>query len=256
MYQNFGGSELNNSGQANFRIFIPDAALDSSQYQRGKLPAIARITVVGDFQSALGGTDWTPQPAFQMAKSQFTDPDDALTKGWLYELTTPVLPSGFYEYKYQVTFASGTTRLVCDPCTRYGGSENQNSGLVIGGPRMDTLPLANPLPLEMLIIYELMIDDFTAGFRGTRAPLAAVLDKLDYLQSLGVNAIEFMPWTQWPGTDYNWGYEPQDYFAVAYPYTLNPANDAEKLFLLKNLISECHKRGLHVIMDGVFRSRH
>jgi len=97
-----------------------------------------------------------------------------------------------------------------------------------------------------------MIDDFTVQYRGNRAPLDAVLDKLDYLQTLGVNAIEFMPWTQWAGTDYNWGYEPQDYFAVANPYTLNPANDAEKLFLLKNLVSECHRRGIHVIMDGVF----
>jgi pullulanase/glycogen debranching enzyme len=117
---------------------------------------------------------------------------------------------------------------------------------------MDTVLLANPLPYEKLIIYELMIDDFTASFRTNRAPLAAVVDKLEYLKSLGVNAIEFMPWTQWPGTGYNWGYEPRDYFAVAYPYTLNPADDAEKLFLLKTLVSECHKRNLHVIMDGVF----
>lgn len=252
MYENFGGRELDNSGKANFRLFVPDAGLDPTQYQRGIVPTVAELYVVGDFQSELGGVDWTPQPAFQMAKSKFTDPSDGVAKGWLYELTTGALPEGFYEYKFYVKFASGATRFVCDPCTRYGGSENQNSGLVIGGPKMTTTPLANPLPLQNLVIYELMIDDFTAGFRGNRAPLAAVVDKLDYLQSLGVNAIEFMPWTQWPGTGYDWGYDPQDYFAVAYPYTLNPANDAEKLFLLKNLISQCHQRGLHVIMDGVF----
>lgn len=252
MYQNFGARELNNTGRANFRLFIPDSALDPSQYQRGKLPAIAQVQVVGDFQSALGGADWTPDPAMALSKSRFTDPEDGVTKGWLYELTTSALPEGFYEYKYYVTFDSGQTRYVCDPCTRYGGSSNQNSAFVIGGPRMDTVPLANPLPLEKLVIYELMIDDFTAQFRADRPPLAAVLDKLNHLQALGVNAIEFMPWTQWPGTGFNWGYEPQDYFAVAYRYTLDPANDAEKLFLLKNLISECHRRGLHVIMDGVF----
>jgi pullulanase len=61
-----------------------------------------------------------------------------------------------------------------------------------------------------------------------------------------------MPWTQWPGEGYSWGYEPQDFFAVAYPYTLNPDSPAEKLFLLKRLISECHGRGIHVLFDAVF----
>jgi len=252
MYQDFGARDLNHTGVANFRLFVPDASLDPSQYQRGRLPTIASLQVVGDFQSALGSQDWTPDPAFALAPAPFTDPEDGITKGWLYELTTPVLPEGFYQYKFLVSFSSGLTRLVCDPCTRYGGAENQNSGFVIGGPTMDTVPLAHPRPLQDLVIYELMLDDFTAGFRGNRPPLAAAVSKLDYLQDLGVNAIEFMPWTQWPGTGYSWGYEPQDFLAVAYPYTLNPANDAEKLFLLKRLISECHRRGLHAILDGVF----
>ena len=252
MYQNFGARDLDHTGAANFRLFLPDASLDPSQYRRGRLPAIASVRAVGDFQAALGGRNWTPDPAHALARAPFTDPEDGVTKGWLYELTTPVLPEGFYQYKYLVTFASGQTRWVCDPCTRYGGACNQNSGFVIGGPVRDTPPLAHPLPLADLVIYELMIDDFTAEFRGARAPLAAVADKLDHLQGLGVNAIEFMPWTQWPGTGYSWGYEPQDLFAVAYPYTLNPANDAEKLFLLKQLIAECHARGLHVLIDGVF----
>ena len=252
MYQNFGAREVENTGQANFRVFIPDATLDPTQFSRGALPPIVSIHAVGDFQSEIGGQDWTSDAAVVLQKAPFTDPADGVTKGWLYELTTPVLPEGFYEYKYFVTFESGHTRHVCDPCTRYGGSTHQNSGFVIGGPKMVTTALPDPLPLEKLVIYELMIDDFTAGFRNQRAPLEAVRDQLQYLQDLGVNAVEFMPWTQWPGTDYNWGYEPQDYFAVAYPYTLNRANDAEKLFLLKRLISECHQRGLQVIMDGVF----
>jgi glycosidase len=252
MYETFGSREVDNTRRANFRVFIPDATMDPSQYQRGRLPAIQTVQAIGDFQSALGGQDWTVDPAFTLQPSQFVDPADNQPKGWLYELTTAALPEGFYQYKYFVTFASGQTRYVCDPCTRYGGSENQNSAFVIGGPKMDTVPLANPLPLEKLTIYELMLDDFTAQYRGQRPPLDAALDRLDHLQALGVNAIEFMPWTQWPGIGYNWGYEPQDCFAVAYPYTLNPANDAEKLFLLKRLISECHQRNLHVIMDGVF----
>jgi len=89
----------------------------------------------------------------------------------------------------------------CDPCTRYGGGENQNSGFVIGGPTMNVRPLADPRPLEELVIYELMIDDFTAGFRADRAPLAAVRDKLDYLQCLGINAVEFLRGPSGPERD-------------------------------------------------------
>lgn len=252
MYETFGAGEVDDTGRARFRVFIPDAELDSGQYRRGVVPTIDSLKVVGDFQADLASTDWTPDAAFQLAKTKFTDPADGRAKGWLYELTTAALPKGFYQYKLHVTFESGATRLVCDPCTRYGGAENQNSAFVIGGPKRTTIALTNPLPPSELVIYELMIDDFTAQIRKGRAPLAAIVDKLDDLQALGVNAIEFMPWTQWTGTAYDWGYTPQDYFAVAYPYTLNPADDAEKLFLLKTLVSECHDRGFHVILDGVF----
>src|SRR5947209_1627400 len=64
---------------------------------------------------------------------------DQKAKGWLYKLVTPPLPEGFYQYKLHLTYASGQTRIVCDPCTRYGGATDQNSAFVIGGPKMDTV---------------------------------------------------------------------------------------------------------------------
>jgi 1,4-alpha-glucan branching enzyme len=252
MYELFGAMEVGVTGRVRFRVFVPDSGLDPGQYVRGIVPTIQTLQVVGDFQSALGGVAWAADPALTLARSRFVDPADGRAKGWLYELTAGPLQEGFYQYKLLVTFASGATRLVCDPCTRYGGADSQNSGFVVGGPDRDTAPLANPLPPEQLVVYELMVDDFTAQFRAGRAPLAAVVDKLGYLQELGVNAIELMPLTQWSGTSYDWGYMPQGYFAVAYPYTLDPADDARKLFLLKSLVSRCHELGLHVIFDGVF----
>ena len=237
MYEQFGAAEVGNTGQVRFRVFVPDAGLDPGQYQRGRASTIQTMQVFGDFQAALGGVDWAKEPAFTLARSQFVDPADGRAKGWLYELTTGPLPEGFYQYKLWVTFASGTERKVCDPCTRYGGADSQNSAFVIGGPKRDTAPLADPLPPAELVIYELMIDDFTADFRAGRAPLAAVTDKLAYLQTLGVNAVEFMPWTQWPGANFDWGYTPQGYFAVAYPlHAQSGPDDAEKLFLLKTLV--------------------
>jgi pullulanase len=252
MYQTFGAREIDDSRTVRFRLFIPDNTLDRDQYKSGGLPNLASVHVIGDFQSDLGKTDWTVDPVFELAKSKFVDPDDGKTKGWIYEFVTPKLPERFYQYKFHLTYSSGATRVICDPCTRYGGATDQNSGFVVGGPKMDVVPLNAPRPLEQLVLYELMIDDFSAGLLGNRARLAIVRDKIDALADMGVTAIQFMPWTQWPGENYNWGYEPQDYFAVAFRYTLNPADETEKLFLLKQVISKCHSRGIHVFLDGVF----
>lgn len=123
---------------------------------------------------------------------------------------------------------------------------------MVGGNLTDAVPIANRLPLRDLVIYEMMIDDFTAEFRGDRAPVDAVQDKLDYLQTLGVNAIEFMPWTPWPGSGFSWGYDPKDFFAVGHRYVHDPSADLDKLHKLRELINACHARDMHVIMDGVF----
>src|SRR5262249_22940403 len=159
---------------------------------------------------------------------------------------------GFSRTKSPPPYARGAPGVVRAPCTRYGGVSDQTSGFVMGGPKMDRVPLATPRTLDQLVLYELMIDDFTAIIAGNKAPLAVVREQLGYLAQLGVTGIQFMPWAQWPGEGYNWGYEPQGYFAVAFRYTLNPTDPTEKLFLLKRLISDCHLRGIQVLLDGVF----
>src|SRR5205823_6433140 len=107
-------------------------------------------------------------------------------------------PPGYYQYKYLVEFESTERRDVGDPCTRYGGEKDDNSAFINGGNDITVRPPAGQLPWQDLVLYELMLDDFTAGYRAGRVPVEAVIDKLDYLVSLGVNAIEFMPWVAWP----------------------------------------------------------
>lgn len=94
-----------------------------------------------------------------------------------------------------------------------------------------------PVAQEKLVIYELLIRDFD-----TRHSYKAVLDRLDYLESLGVNAIEFMPTNEFEG-NLSWGYNPNFYFAPDKYY--GPKND------FKALIDECHNRGIAVIIDLV-----
>jgi pullulanase/glycogen debranching enzyme len=225
-----------------FRLFFP----------AGTDPQIAGIRVAGSFQSATGGTDWDFDGGLALTEDT-TDP-----RGTFWTARTDRLPKGFYEYKYQVVFddPAATRRIVSDPCARYGGLEDDNSGVVVGGssPADNVVtPLAGGRrPVTDLVVYELMIDDFTAEFRLGRAPIDAVVDKLDDLAGLGFTAILFMPWTDWGDLDFNWGYEPGHYFALAARYAHVPGESWEKISRLKALISECHRRGIHVLMDGVF----
>jgi pullulanase len=228
-------------GRVEFRMFFP----------AGPDPEIGTIHVAGNFQQQLGGSNWDFAGGLPLTK------DTSNPRGTFWTARTDLdLPAGFYQYKYLVTFNDGSTRKVSDPCTRYSGLSDQNAAVVVGGsrPAQNTVrPLASGRkPPADLNVYELMIDDFTDEFRGTRAPLAAVIDRLDYLRDLGFNAILFMPWTAWRNQDFDWGYEPLQYFAVESRYANQPGRPEEKLSWLKRLVSECHDRDIHVIMDGVF----
>ena len=90
---------------------------------------------------------------------------------------------------------------------------------------------------EKLFIYELLLRDFIA-----RHDFQTLKDTLDYLQKLGVNAIELMPISEFEGNE-SWGYNPSFYFAVDKYYGTKNA--------YKTFIDECHRRGIAVIMDMV-----
>jgi len=96
--------------------------------------------------------------------------------------------------------------------------------------------------------------------------LQGVLDKLDYLQELGITAIYFNPLFESPSLhkydattyhhiDTNFGPDPDgDWAIIADEVPDDPATwrwtSADSLFL--RLISECHNREIRVIIDGVF----
>lgn len=89
-----------------------------------------------------------------------------------------------------------------------------------------------------LVIYELWVYDYTA-----KRSIKGVMDRLDYIQNLGVNAIEVMPVSEFEG-NYNWGYSPTHYFAF------DKAYGSSEMF--KQFVDACHKRGIAVIVDMVF----
>ena len=93
-----------------------------------------------------------------------------------------------------------------------------------------------------LIIYELLLRDFTVN-GGKEGNLELAMEKLDYLETLGVNAIELMPIQEFDGND-SWGYNPNHYFAMDKAYGTRE--------MYKKFIDECHKRGIAVFVDVVY----
>jgi glycosidase len=89
-----------------------------------------------------------------------------------------------------------------------------------------------------LVIYELLIRDFDALHS-----FDAVQARLDYLEDLGVNAIELMPVNEFDGNE-SWGYNPSFHMALDKYYGTATA--------FKQFIDACHKRGIAVILDVVY----
>lgn len=92
--------------------------------------------------------------------------------------------------------------------------------------------------VDNLVIYEMLLRDFTET-----GDINGALQKLDYLQTLGVNAIELMPTQEFDGND-SWGYNPAFFFAM------DKAYGTDKMY--KEFIDECHSRGMAVIFDVVY----
>ncbi len=235
-----GGDE--NSGRVEFKLFLP----------AGSDPEIASIRVAGDFQKHISAfANWDFANGFALTPAAFG------TEGTIWSCCPSIaLPADFYQYKYQVAFTDGSTRIVSDPCTRYGGIDHQNAAFVIGGsrPAENLVPpvAGGRKPLADLIVYEMMVDDFTAEYRRDRAPLDAAADAVPYLKALGFNAVLLMPVSAWLDRNFDWGYAPYHYFAIEYRYANDLEHPSEKIAWLKRFVTACHTAGIHVILDGVF----
>ena len=173
-----------------------------------------------------------------------------------YFRTRVELEDGVYQYKFRVQSKSWFLEPdqwvdVVDPYATDIDDPTQNALVRIkdGDRIVDTYVWKHddkPLPADReLVIYEMHVADFSGGEADplARGKYEHVVEKLDYLVDLGVNAIELMPLKEYPG-DYSWGYNPRYFFAAESSY----GTTAE----LKNLIDECHGRGIRVIIDGIY----
>lgn len=215
---------------------------DSTVYFQLYAPGKAFVHLLGDM------SNWDLRSDFQMKKSMDGN-------RWWYEVTG-LEPGGQYQYQYVV---DGTIRigdpystLILDPFNDpaideityphkpeypYGLTTGQVTSFVLG-PVATTAPLS-PKPAKAdLVIYELLIRDFLQAHS-----FDALRDTLDYLQRLGVNAIELMPVQEFEG-NIGWGYNPSYHMALDKYYGTSDA--------LHAFIEACHARGMAVILDVVY----
>lgn len=173
-----------------------------------------------------------------------------------YFRTKVELKDGTYQYKFRVRSRSWFLEPdewveIVDPYATDIDDPTQNGIIRIkeGEKIVDTYVWKNddqPLPPDHeLVIYEMHVGDFSGGEDDpyARGQYQHIIEKLDYLCELGVNAIELMPVKEHPG-DHSWGYNPRYFFATESSYGTTEQ--------LKNLIDECHGRGIRVLIDGVY----
>lgn len=202
------------------------------------------VHVLGDFNN------WLPGIAYQMNKSI-----DGNTF-WL-EITglTPGQPYSFqYLVDGELKVADPYSTVVLDPYNDPYIPEatypnlppyptGKTTGIVSliqpGAPSYNwQVTNFTPQSKEKLVVYELLLRDFL-----DRHDFTTLIDTLDYLDRLGITAIELMPVSEFEG-NISWGYNPSFHMALDKYYgTINE---------MKRFVDACHTRGIAVILDVVY----
>lgn len=117
-------------------------------------------------------------------------------------------------------------------------------------------------PIARAVIYEMHVAGFTrhpnAGVEaGKRGTYAGLIEKIPYLKSLGVTAIELLPVFQFdpqdapPGLVNYWGYSPVSFFAphAAYSSRQDPLGPVDEF---RDMVKGLHRAGIEVILDVVY----
>lgn len=118
-------------------------------------------------------------------------------------------------------------------------------------------------PLSGSIIYELHVGGFTrhpnSGLEvSKRGTFSGVIDKIPYLQSLGVTTVELMPVFQFDpqespqGLTNYWGYNPVSFFSPHHGYAVPGQNPAAVLDEFRDMVKAFHQAGMQVILDVVY----
>jgi len=213
--------------------------------------------------------------------------DMTLGQKGIWEYTANEDLDGKY-YTYTVTNSLGTNEVV-DPYAKSAGL-NGKRGMILNFARLnetvtgwnsDERPdFGEPTDAS---IYEIHVRDMTINpnsgveeqLRGKYLGLAQrgtrysdergeVTTGLDHLAELGITHVQIQPTydyssvneeentTQMSESNYNWGYDPQNYNCLEGSYSTNPSDGACRVKEFKQMILALHSKGINAIMDVVY----
>ncbi len=117
-------------------------------------------------------------------------------------------------------------------------------------------------PFVQTVIYEMHVKGFTAHPSSGVAPevrgtYAGLIEKIPYLQHLGITAVELLPVFQFdateapPGLTNYWGYNPVSFFTphLAYSSRQDPLGPQDEF---RDMVKALHRAGIEVILDVVY----
>lgn len=116
-------------------------------------------------------------------------------------------------------------------------------------------------PSSRTIIYEMHVRGFTAHpssgvAESKRGTYAGLIEKIPYLQQLGITAVELLPVFQFDAQDAPsgmnyWGYAPISFFAPHYGYS-SSQTPLGAVTEFRNMVKALHRAGIEVILDVVY----
>lgn len=117
-------------------------------------------------------------------------------------------------------------------------------------------------PLSRSVLYEVHVGGFTkdpsSGLADTqRGTYAGLIEKIPYLQSLGITAVELLPVFQFDpqdaptGRDNYWGYSPMSFFAPHSGYSSDKRIKGA-INEFRDMVKALHKAKIEVILDVVY----
>lgn len=159
-----------------------------------------------------------------------------------YHLTTTAIHVG-QNYNYIITAQDGTELERNDPYARRLTSSSGGWSVVVEDDFDWSDDTFMSEALKDQVIYELHVGTFNRFDPSTPGTFATVIDKLEYLQNLGVTTIELLPVTSMMD-DTGWGYAPTHLFSIENAYGGR--------YELMKLVKAAHVRGMAIIIDVVY----
>jgi glycogen operon protein len=198
-----------------------------------------------------------------------------LTAGYhyAYRVHGPDLPGRRFDHEKVLLdpYARGNTNTLWKPvdaCLPGDNIETSMRSVIVDGRGYDwegDVPLRRPM--SETIVYEMHVRGFTASpSAGVTHPgtFSGVIEKIPYLQALGVTAVELLPVFAFDEREIRginkvdetplhnfWGYDPYLHFAPQASYCVAPEL-GEQITEFRDMVKALHKAGIEVILDVVF----